>query len=176
MLRKLFLGGQESAALSRLSEATTIPACLDESLRFKRSALIVDDDPDIPPIVRLALARFHFDMESAFDGASGLIRLRARDFDLVILDLGMADLDGFEVLQTMRKEKRWRNIPVIVLTGDDSDEALARSFGYGADDFVTKPFKPGELGIRAYRLVQPLSKLPISLGSSAEAERQPAGR
>ena len=157
MLRELFTRGQESTALSRTSEAAAAPPAASESFRRKRSALVVDDDPDIPPMVELALTRYDFEIEGINDGASALVRLRSRDYDLVILDLGMAELDGFELLQAMKRQRRWRDVPVIVLTADNSEEALARSFGYGADDFVTKPLKPDELGIRAYRLVEPLS-------------------
>jgi CheY-like chemotaxis protein len=154
MLRELFTHGQESAALSRLSEAAVAPPGPAESSHLRRTVLVVDDDPDIVPIVELALGHHNFETEGVTDGAAALARLRLRDYDLVVLDLGMAELDGFEVLQAIKKEM-WRETPVIVLTADHSDEALARSFGYGADDFVSKPFKPIELGIRAYRLMQP---------------------
>jgi DNA-binding response OmpR family regulator len=144
MRREPVAGGQESAVLPRLPAETSRP---------KRSALVVDDDTDIPPLVELALSRYDFATEGVRDGAAALARLRSQVYDLVILDLGMAELDGFDVLHAMKRERRLREIPVIVLTADSSEQALARSFGYGADDFVTKPFKPNELGMRAYRLV-----------------------
>jgi DNA-binding response OmpR family regulator len=107
--------------------------------------------------VEHALARYDIKVEVRGDGTSALLRLLEGGVDLVILDLGMADVDGFEVLQAMKRRQQLRGIPVIVLTGNDSAEALARSFGYGADDFIAKPFKPFELGMRAYRLTQPRS-------------------
>jgi DNA-binding response OmpR family regulator len=81
--------------------------------------------------------------------------LRTHSYDLVVLDLAMEGLAGFDVLLSVKKDARYREIPVIVLTGNESDEALARSFGY--DDFVLKPFRPNELGMRAYRLLHPLT-------------------
>lgn len=152
MLQRLFPRGHESPLRPDPSETALKPANPG-----KRSALVVDDDTDIPALVELALARFDFEINGVGDGASALLRLRSRVYDLVILDLGMAELDGFEVLQVMKSDRRLRAIPVMVLTADNSEQALARSFGYGADDFVTKPFKLKELGMRAYRLAQPLS-------------------
>jgi DNA-binding response OmpR family regulator len=123
--------------------------------RLRRSVLVVDDDTNIPPVVQSALARYHFEIDSVYDGQSALLRLQSQLYDLVILDLGMAGLDGLEVMQTMKRKARLRKVPVMVLTSDDSEQALARSFGYGADDFVIKPFKLYDLGMRAYRLVHP---------------------
>jgi CheY-like chemotaxis protein len=133
---------------------------LEQAKPVKRSALVVDDDVEIPKLVELALLRFNFEVNAVSDGAAALARLRSQVHDLVILDLGMAEIDGFEVLQVMKGDRRLRRIPVIVLTADNSQQALARSFGYGADDFVAKPFELKELGMRAYRLVQPLSSPP----------------
>ncbi len=91
--------------------------------------------PKSPPLVGLALSRYDFQTEGVSDGAAALVRLHSRVYDLVILDLGMVVLDGFEVLHAMKRERSLREIPVIVLTADRSEQALARSFGYGADDF-----------------------------------------
>ncbi len=143
--------------LARLSEAASpIPGWCKWKVR-KPSALVVDDDPDIPPLVELALGRYTISSDHTRDGANAMARLRSGIYDLVILDLGLAGLTGFDVLQALKKESKLREIPVIVLTGNDSEEALARSFGYGADDFVLKPFKSTELGMRAYRLLYPLT-------------------
>jgi two-component system phosphate regulon response regulator PhoB len=147
---------QKSEILSRLSNAVgPVLGCCKWRAR-KPSALVVDDDPDIPPLVELALGRYAISSENVNDGARAMAQLRTHNYDLVILDLAMDGPTGFDVLLAMKKEPRLRKIPVIVLTGNDSDEALARSFGYGADDFVVKPFKANELGMRAYRLLYPL--------------------
>ncbi len=148
---------QQSAILSRLSN-TANPILGWCKWRARRpSALVVDDDPAIPPLVGLALGRYAISSDSVSDGASAIARLRFTSYDLVILDLSIGGPTGFDVLLSLKKATRLREIPVIVLTGNDSDEALARSFGYGADDFVLKPFKPNELGMRAYRLLYPLT-------------------
>lgn len=120
------------------------------------SALIVDDDPAIPPLVELALERYAISSDSVSDAASAIERLRSHQYDLVVLDLAMPEISGFDVLLVLKRTEALRKIPVIVLTASDNDEALARSFGYGADDFVVKPFRTNELGMRAYRLLYPL--------------------
>jgi DNA-binding response OmpR family regulator len=120
------------------------------------AALVVDDDPAISPLVEVALNRFAISSESVHDGAAALSRLRAQRFDLVILDLGMPGVSGLEVLRALKAEERFKQIRVIVLTASDNEESLARSFGYGADDFIAKPFKKNELGMRAYRLLYPM--------------------
>jgi CheY-like chemotaxis protein len=157
MLQPHWPQSQKSAVLSRLSDAEQpIPAWCKWMAR-KPSALVVDDDPDVPPLVKLALGRYAISSDSVNDGASAISRLHDATYDLVILDLGMSGPTGFDVLLALKKETRLRRIPVIVLTGNDSEEALARSFGYGADDFVLKPFKANELGMRSYRLLYPLA-------------------
>ena len=146
-----------SKILSCLSDAARLTAGRCESRAQKPAALVVDDDPDVPPLVERALARFDIFSDSVDDGAKAIARLRALTYDLVILDLGMPEPNGFEVLQALKKESRLRRIPVLVLTGDNSNDALARSFGCGADDLVVKPFNASELGLRAYRLLHPLA-------------------
>jgi DNA-binding response OmpR family regulator len=143
------------AVVSRLSEATGGWHVWCKRREFKPLALIVDDDPDIAPLVNVALSPYAILTDNVYDGATALTQLRQHRYDLVILDLGLEGLHGFDVLLALKKEIRLRGIPVIVITANASDEFLARSFGYGADDFVIKPFKPNELGMRAYRLLHP---------------------
>lgn len=140
-----------------MADAFTAPTPRQELSPSRRgpSVLVVDDDTNIPPLVESALARYDFKIECVSDGESALLRLHSQVYDLVILDLGMTGLNGLEVLQTMKSKPRLRRVPVIVLTSDDSEGALARSFGYGAADLITKPFKLHDLGMRAYRLVHP---------------------
>ena len=155
MLATLFDHLRESAELSRLSAAAVERLDLPAARR-KPVVLLVDDDPDIAPLVEFALERYACCVKSVLDGASALEQLRSTTYDLVILDLGMEEMGGLDVLREMKNEPHWSDIPVLVLTSDNSEAALARSFGYGADDFVNKPFKDSELAMRAYRLVQPL--------------------
>lgn len=147
------------AILSRIAEATGRVLRRPKLQTLKPLALIVDDDPDVAPLVRFALGRYEISSEDVHEGAAALARLRERHYDLVILDLTMAGLNGFDVLRALKKEELLRAIPVIVLTSHSNDESLARSFGYGADDFVSKPFNPSDLAMRAYRLIYPMPRM-----------------
>lgn len=147
------------AILSRIAEATGRVLRRPKLQTLKPLALLVDDDPDVAPLVRFALSRYEISSEDVHDGAAALARLRERHYDLVILDLTMAGLNGFDVLRALKQEELLRAIPVIVLTSHANDESLARSFGFGADDFVSKPFKASDLAMRAYRLIYPLPRM-----------------
>ena len=144
-----------SAVISRLIRASARVHAWCKWRTLAPSALVVDDDPDILPLVKAALSPYSVSSEGVDHGTAALARLRSHRYDLVILDLKMPELTGFDVLRVLKTEARLREIPVIVLTSNASDEALARSFGYGADDFVAKPFKATQLGMRAYRLLYP---------------------
>jgi two-component system cell cycle response regulator CtrA len=118
--------------------------------------LIADDDPNVGPLVSAALRPYDIHTEAVGSGEDALNRLRMRKYDLVVLDLEMADIHGFEVLRALRDLPRYKKpVPVLILTANTSDDALARSFGYGADEFVKKPFDLRELGVRAFRLIRP---------------------
>lgn len=153
-LRRQF---QKTAIVSRLADVAGRATGWRKWRPVQPVALVIDDDPDIAPLVKIALGSYAISSDDVHDGTSALARLRARHYDLVILDLGMEGLNGFDVLLALKKEASLRATPVIVLTASSSDESLARSFGYGADDFMVKPFKTTELGMRAYRLLYPLT-------------------
>jgi DNA-binding response OmpR family regulator len=132
------------------------PAC--DLLEADPTVLIVDDDPDIAPLVNIALRPFGVPTESVANGADALRLLGERTYHLVILDLAMGDLHGFDVLRALRNEPMNKRLPVLILSGNATHEALARSFGYGADEFVKKPFDICELGMRAFRLIRPFAQ------------------
>jgi CheY-like chemotaxis protein len=115
--------------------------------------LIIDDDPAIAPLVSAALDPFHVCADSVTSGATAIICLHSRWYNLVVLDLMLGDLHGFEILRHLKADRRFTETKVLVLTADSRLEALARSFGHGADDFVKKPFAVKELGMRAFRLL-----------------------
>jgi two-component system, OmpR family, response regulator ResD len=119
------------------------------------SVLIADDDPNVAPLVVRALKPYRLQTESVTGGAAALSRIRERAFNLVVLDLEMAGMHGLDVLRALREIPRYEHLPVLILTANGSNEAIARSFGYGADEFVRKPFDISEFGLRAFRLIRP---------------------
>jgi two-component system, OmpR family, response regulator TctD len=119
------------------------------------SVLIADDDPNVAPLVRAALRPYQVHTEVVLGGTDALSRLRERSYSLLVLDLEMAGVHGFQVLRALRETPRYERVPVLILTANGTNEALARSFGSGADEFIRKPFDLREFGLRAFRLIRP---------------------
>ncbi len=111
----------------------------------KRVILVVDDEPAIVRLVRAKLQADGFGVITADRGAAALDLLDEERPDLVILDLMMPEMDGFE---TLRKMRRFSSTPVIMLTARGSDTDKLRGFEHGVDDYITKPFNPDELSAR----------------------------
>ena len=107
--------------------------------------LVVDDEPAILELDRVSLEERGFLVSAAADGGEALRRTRDDLPDLVLLDLRLPDLDGFDVLRQLRAAS---TVPVILLTVSDDEGDKVRGLELGADDYVTKPFRPGELVAR----------------------------
>jgi two-component system alkaline phosphatase synthesis response regulator PhoP len=110
-----------------------------------KTILIVDDAPDIAQIARDYLERAGFGVVTASDGRSALNLARTRRPDLVVLDLGLPQLDGLDVTRTLRRES---NVPIIMLTARVEETDRLIGLELGADDYITKPFSPRELVAR----------------------------
>lgn len=111
--------------------------------QFKnRSILVVDDEERMVRFIRLNLEHDGFQVISAYRGYEALEKVRTEIPDLVLLDVMLPDLDGFEVLKLIRESS---NIPVIMLTAKGEEDDRVRGLELGADDYVTKPFSPREL-------------------------------
>lgn len=108
-------------------------------LREPMRILFVDDDPILREFAAVNLATEQATIETAADGAEALTAIAAAAPDMVLLDLEMPSVDGFEVLKRLRADPRWRDLPVIVVTGREDVEAVDRAFGAGATSFVVKP-------------------------------------
>jgi DNA-binding response OmpR family regulator len=108
----------------------------------RRRILVVDDEPRMIHFIRLNLEHDGFDVVEASSGTQALDQLRDRLPDLVLLDVMMPDLDGFETLRLLRE---FSTVPVIMLTAKGDEEDRVRGLELGADDYVTKPFSPREL-------------------------------
>jgi two-component system alkaline phosphatase synthesis response regulator PhoP len=110
-----------------------------------KQILVVDDEPRIADICRDYLERAGFTVVTAANGADALTLARTKQPDLVVLDLGLPKMDGFDVTRALRKQS---NVPIIMLTArvDESDKLVGLELG--ADDYLTKPFSPRELVAR----------------------------
>ena len=113
-----------------------------------RLIAVVDDEPDILRLVSLGLERAGFKTKEFLTGREFLDSLKEEAPDLVILDLMLPDLDGFEVCRFLKSDPRYRSIPVIMLTARADEEDRVVGLELGADDYVVKPFSPRELVAR----------------------------
>jgi len=108
--------------------------------------LCIEDEPEMIDLIRLILSRRGFEVEGAAGGMEGLEKVRENPPDLVLLDLMMPDMDGWEVYQQMKSNEATRDIPVIVVTAkaQSIDKVLGLHIAK-VDDYISKPFAPQEL-------------------------------
>ena len=117
--------------------------------------LVVDDEKMIVKGLRFSLLQDGHEVECAYDGEEAVNMIRDKQFDIVLLDVMLPKLSGFEVLQQVRE---FSDVPIIMLTarGDDMDKTLG--LDYGADDYVTKPFNPLEVKGRIKAIIRRTSR------------------
>jgi two-component system response regulator VicR len=114
--------------------------------KSNKRILCIDDEPEMIDLIRLILNRRGFEVKGAGGGIDGLEMVRTEQPDLVLLDLMMPDMDGWEVYQQMKADDKTRSIPVIVVTAkaQSIDKVLGLHIAK-VDDYISKPFSPQEL-------------------------------
>lgn len=134
-----------------------LPSSGNESQQAHPLALVVDDEPRIIRFVRVYLEMEGFRVVEAHDGLEAVDQVREKMPDVVLLDVMMPEMDGFESLRMIRE---FSSVPVIMLTVQNLEEDKVRGLDSGADDYITKPFSPRELVSRVravLRRIQPLT-------------------
>src|SRR6185503_6662870 len=116
--------------------------------------LLIEDDVKLPEVLTTLLQNDHITIDSAVNGTEALTLARQQPFDLILLDLGLPDTNGFDLLQKFGELPETQSIPVIVLTGWNSTDDKLRGFELGAVDYVTKPFEGAELRARVCRVLR----------------------
>jgi DNA-binding response OmpR family regulator len=124
-----------------------------------KTVLIVDDEVQIVDLARDYLEHAGFAVITAADGRAGLSLARTRSPDLLILDLGMPELDGLDVIRAVRRDS---NLPIVVLTARDDELDKLLGLELGADDYVTKPFSPRELVARVKAVLRRMEPSDVS--------------
>lgn len=124
--------------------------------------LAVDDDPTARALLSAVLESAGFKGDCVPNASEALAALAASRFDLVLLDLGMPDIDGFKVLKAIRQNPSDRSPAVVIVSSAAAEDSVLRGFGLGVDDYVTKPFSPRELIARCRRAIR--SREPINTG------------
>jgi DNA-binding response OmpR family regulator len=117
--------------------------------------LLVEDEADIRELIRYSLAQAGLEVEEASDGAEALEKLRAFVPDLIVLDLMLPGMPGLEVCQRLRSRAHTARMPIMVVSAKSAASDKALGLAMGADDYVTKPFSPRDLLMRALALLPP---------------------
>ncbi len=110
--------------------------------------LVVEDEEDISELVCYNLQKAGYNYETAFSGEVGLKKIENNLPDLVLLDIMLPNINGFEVLRRIRADDKYKNISVIMLTAKSSDSDVVKGLEFGADDYIAKPFSPSVLMAR----------------------------
>jgi two-component system KDP operon response regulator KdpE len=126
--------------------------------RYK--VLVIDDEPQIRKLLRVSLSAHGYDCEEAASGRDGINKTAIAKPDLILVDLGLPDMDGKAVVEELRG---WSRLPIIILTVRDQEQEKIAALDAGADDYVTKPFSVGEL----------LARIRVSLRRSLAPESEP---
>ncbi len=129
--------------------------------------LLIDDEQFYFKLLGKALKEAEYELEYAKSGNEGLGKIPAFNPELLIIDLKLPEMDGFQILERLRRDPKYSHIPVIVITGEDELSEKLKAFDLGADDYLVKPFQPEELVARmgilarrgkAMQLVQQMEK------------------
>ena len=105
----------------------------------KNKILIIDDDPVIVKLVTVVLKARNYDVVTASNGDDGLITAKSDNPNLILLDISMPTISGYEVCQKLKTDKYTQKIPIIMLTSEDDTEAVEIAYGAGANDYIVKP-------------------------------------
>ncbi len=131
--------------------------------------LVVDDEPDITALVAYHLAKGGYRVSTAANGPDALKAAREERPDIVILDVMLPGVSGYDVLAELRRMEETRDVGVILLTARREEPDRIRGLSLGADDYLVKPFSPAELALRVGALLRRLAAPAVAAGSSLGA-------
>ena len=142
---------------------------VEGTARMMHRILVVDDEPDITALVAYHLAKAGYRVSTAADGAEALKAAREEKPDLVILDVMLPGVSGYDVLAELRRRDETKDVGVILLTARREEVDRIRGLSLGADDYLTKPFSPAELALRVNGLLRRLAAPAVTAGSTLAA-------
>ncbi|MDO9508418.1 MAG: response regulator transcription factor [Thermovirgaceae bacterium] len=136
--------------------------------------LLIEDNRDLVQVLSEGFAENGFTVDSAYDGIEGLNKIRNSDFDCIVLDIMLPEMDGYEVVEKAREEGK--DIPVIMLTAKDSIEDRVEGLNKGADDYLVKPFDFRELVARINAVTRRRSELKRPILNCGQLMMDPIAR
>jgi DNA-binding response OmpR family regulator len=116
--------------------------------------LVIDDDYSIRRLIKFTLEKDHYKVFTAEDALEGISKLSSEKIDLIILDIIMPDIDGYEALKVIKSSDRLKDIPVMMLTARNEIDDMMKGFELGADEYLAKPFELSELLARIRNLLR----------------------
>ena len=122
--------------------------------------LVVDDERNMVRLLQVNLEREGYEVVTAFDGVEGLQKARTENPDLVLLDITMPRMDGFEVLNVLKANTDTSDMPVVILTARSKDADVFQGYETGADAYLTKPLHPNELTAVIRKMLAKRSEAP----------------
>ena len=137
----------------------------------QKTVLIVEDEKNIVDILRFNLQREHYNTIEAYDGEDGLNKARTENPDLILLDVMLPKMIGFDVCRQLRQEGN--NVPVIILTAREEETDKVLGLEIGADDYITKPFSMRELIARVGANIRRSAMIASSAGTTAAEKAMP---
>lgn len=120
---------------------------------MKQRILVVDDEPEAVELVEFNLKQAGYAVVTAADGSEALKKARTQTPDLIVLDVMLPEMDGFEICKTLRLESATARVPIIMLTAKAAEIDRVLGLELGADDYLTKPFSPRELLLRVKKIL-----------------------
>ena len=136
---------------------------------MSRKLLIIEDDPDMFALMRDSVSDLGFEIDGVHDGADGLTRAMAGDYALVIVDVTLPRLSGFEICSKLRSEKK--NLPVIMVTSRSEEIDKVLGLELGADDYITKPFSTRELSARVKAVLRRAEVVANSVNDDSDVDK-----
>jgi len=126
----------------------------------KKKILVVDDQKHIVRLVQITLEKAGYEVVTAYDGVEALEQVEKENPDMIVLDVMMPRMDGFEVLSRLQADPRHQHIPVIMLTAKAQDADIFKGWQSGVSSYLVKPFNPRELLTFVQRIFQSLEEPP----------------
>ena len=119
----------------------------------KSRILVIEDENLMNRTIEFQLKKDGYEVDTALDGKSGIAKVEANEYDLIILDIMLPYLNGLEILAKIKQNDQKKNIPVIIISATGLEDTVLEGFKLGANDFITKPFILPEFSIRVRRLL-----------------------
>ncbi|TET08361.1 response regulator [Candidatus Aerophobetes bacterium] len=118
-----------------------------------KKIVLAEDEPQIARLVEFKLKKEGYQVVSKGNGEDALAAIKAEKPDLILLDVMMPVMDGYEVLRRVKEDENLKNIPVVMLTAKAQERDVVKGIDLGADDYITKPFHPAELLARVKKIL-----------------------